>query len=310
MFDNKIIDAEIIVAYYSLSVTIVGTLFNSLTFIVLCRSTFRNSRARPTFHYMRAIAVFDILMLYGWNLDHYLGPIHGFTIQTLSIPLCRFLSFFNYFICQSSAWLRVFVCVDRYLILTRLRRTWFSDSKHVLIVITCIITFSFGLNSLFFVFGCSKERKRISAESWAFPMYPLWDYINLTVYNCIPLLLMTIFNTRVISHLIRLRRQSTIQNSQIQHLSMSMTLVITTFLFLMMTIPGTVAFAFFSYRTSIILRRFLDGILYTYHILSFPLYMITFDEFRQEFILMITCERVKTKAITFNIAQPYLMSHV
>ena len=52
-----------IISYYPLALVIVGTLLNSLTFIILCRSTFRNRRARPTLHYMRAIAIFDILII-------------------------------------------------------------------------------------------------------------------------------------------------------------------------------------------------------------------------------------------------------
>ncbi|CAF1270396.1 unnamed protein product [Adineta steineri] len=93
------------VAYYSLALVIVGTLLSFITFIILCRLKLRNRRAKSTLYYLRTIAIFDILMLYGWNFDHYLDGIYGFTLQTSSISLCRFLSFFNYFTSQSSAWL-------------------------------------------------------------------------------------------------------------------------------------------------------------------------------------------------------------
>ena len=140
----------LIVAYYSLTVTVVGTILNFFTFIILCRSTFRDTRARPTLHYMRTIAIFDILTLYGWNLDHYIYPIHGFYLQFTSLVPCKFLSFLNYFAAQSSAWLRVFICLDRYLSLSRLHRTWFSKSKSVLIIIGCIMGVLFLLNIHFF----------------------------------------------------------------------------------------------------------------------------------------------------------------
>ena len=281
---------QIIVAYFSLTITALGTVFNLLTFIILCRLKFRNTKTRPTLHYMRVMVVFDILMLYGWNFDHYLSPIHGFTIQTLTMPLCRFLSFFNYFAAQSSAWLRVFVCLDRYLSLSRLHKTWFGHSKNVLIIIGCIIGICTLINALFFVYGCSyRANGTIILNSWAFKIYPLWDYVNLGVYNCVPFLLMVILNSGVIYHLIRLYQTSTVRNSRIQHRSISITLVITTFLFLIMTIPVTVGFAFFSTADTAILNS-LDGLLYSYHILSFPLYIITFDEFRREFIAMVTCK--------------------
>jgi hypothetical protein len=278
----------LMVAYFSLTVTVLGTIFNSLTFIIFCRATFRNTKTRPTLHYMRAMAIFDILMLYGWNLDHYLAGVYNFTIQGLTIPLCRFLSFFNYFAAQSSAWLRVFVCLDRYLSLSRLPKTWFSHSKSVLIVIANIIGFCIAINVIFFFYGCSySSNGTITISSWAFQIYPLWNYVNLGVYNCAPFVLMTIFNSGVIYHLIRLRRTTTVHNSRIQHRAISITLVITKFLFLIMTIPVIVAFAFFS-SAPVTLLNFLGGILYTYHILSFPLYMLTFDEFRHECIAMIT----------------------
>ncbi|CAF4960909.1 unnamed protein product, partial [Rotaria sp. Silwood1] len=53
--------ASPIFAYYSLTLIIVGTIFNITVFIIFCRSIFRNTRAIPTLHYMRPMAVVDIL---------------------------------------------------------------------------------------------------------------------------------------------------------------------------------------------------------------------------------------------------------
>ena len=281
----------IIVAYYSLALTIIGTLLNLLTFLVLCRSVFRDTGARPTLHYMRAMAIFDILMLYGWNLNHYLTVVQQFHILRYSIISCRFFSFISYFAAQTSAWLRVFVSLDRYLSLSYLHRTWFSNSKHVLIIIASIIAVFLLLNFQFFLFACYYDATgNINMNSALFRIYPLWDYINLGVYNFLPFISMVILNSGVIYHLIYLRRTTTVQNSRIQHRAISITLVIMTFLFLIMTVPASVAFGFFSNANGTILRL-LDCILYSYHILSFPLYMITFDEFRQECIAMITCKK-------------------
>ncbi|CAF1089627.1 unnamed protein product [Adineta ricciae] len=280
----------VVVAYFSLFLVIIGTTFNSLTFLIFCRQRFRDTRTRPVLHYMRVIAIFDILMLYGWNLDHYVYPIYGFYLQTLTLGSCKFLSFLNYFAAQSSAWLRVFICLDRYLSLSRLHRTWFSDSKHILMIITGIMVFFTLLNFQLF-FACYYDSNGyISSNSNIIVLYPTWDYVNLTFYNFLPFILMVTLNSGVIYHLINLRRTTTLQNSRIQHRAISITLVITTFLFLMMTVPPTVGFAFFCCNNMIVLRS-LDCILYSYHILSFPLYMITFDEFRQEFIAIILCKK-------------------
>ena len=281
---------EIMVAYHSLAVTVLGTIFNLLTFIILCRPTFRNNKIRPTLHYMRAMAIFDILMLYGMNFDHFLAGAFEFTIQTRSIPLCRFLSFFNYFVPQASAWLRVFVCMDRYLSLSRTRMGQLSRPTMILINIACTLIVLASVNSIFFVYGCSLNKQgSIRRQSWAFKIYPLWNYVHLGVYNALPFLLMSLFNCGIIYHVYQLRQRTLVRNRRIQRLAISVTLVITTVLFLIMTIPANVIFAFFSSRVDVLLRRFLDGVSYTYHIISFPLYMITFDEFRRECLSMIKC---------------------
>jgi hypothetical protein len=278
-------------AYYPFTLIIVGTLLNLITLIILCRPTFQDTSKRPTIHYMRVIAIFDILMLYGWNFDHYLNNAHGYGLQYKSVSLCKFFSFFNYFTQQVSAWIRVFICSDRYLSLSRLHKTWFSQSKNVLIIIAGVLTVFFIVNFHFFPFVCFyKSDGTVSPEGFYYTVYPLWDYINLALYNCVPFFFMGIFNTGVIYHLIRLRQTSTVQNSRIQHRSISITLVITTCLFLIMTTPATICFGFFQSATPSVIQQLFDYVLYTYHILSFPLYFITFQKFRRELIQLVKCQ--------------------
>ncbi|CAF2395739.1 unnamed protein product [Rotaria sp. Silwood2] len=166
------------VTYYPFTLIIVGTLFNFFTFTILCRSTFRDTNKRPTIHYMRTIAIFDILMLYGWNLDHYLDGAYGFVLQTYSIPFCKFCSFLNYFASQVSAWLRVFICLDRYLSLSRLHKTWFSQSRNVLIIIISIIIVFTIINFHFFLFACYYDKDgTVNPQASLYNIYPLWDSI-------------------------------------------------------------------------------------------------------------------------------------
>jgi hypothetical protein len=290
--NNQVTGLDLFVIYYPFMITIVGTLFNFLTFFILCRPVFRDTNKRPTIHYMRAIAIFDILMLYGWNLDHYLTAEYGFALQTYSVPFCKLLSFLNYFAAQVSAWLRVFICLDRYLSLSRLYKTWFSQSRNVLIIITCIIIVFTLTNMHLLIFACFYDLDgAINVNARLYIIYPLWDYVNLGLYNCIPFVFMSIFNSGVIYHLIRLRQTSTVHNSKIHHTSISITLVITTCFFLIMTTPVTMMYSFFSDMVSYVTIHLFDFVLYTYHILSFPLYFLTFTEFRQEATRLVTCNQ-------------------
>ena len=280
----------ILLGYYPLFLIIVGTVLNGTTLFILCRRSFKETKKQPTIQYMRAIAIFDVLMLYGWNLQHYLSSVYGFTLERYSIASCKIFLFLGYFTTQSTSWLRVFVCLDRYLSLSHLHRTWFNHSRSVTMVIVGVIGLLALLNLHLMLFGCfytSAGTIDINAPFYA--IFPLWDYVNLAVYNCIPFVFMMLLNIGVIYHLLRLHRTSSVPNSRIQHRSLSITSVATTFLFVLMTIPATIAFAFFQATAGDIVLSLLDATLFTYHITSFPLYLITFRKFRKEFIALATC---------------------
>ena len=279
-----------LVAYYALLLMIFGTLLNSFTFLIFFRGKFRETHERPTIHYMRAMAIVDILMLYGWNLDHYLSNIYGYYAGSTSIPVCKIVLFINYFAPQTSAWLRVFICLDRFLSLSRLHRTWFGHSKHVLLIIAGIVIFFFLFNIHLLILGCFYDSSGdIQANTNTYKILPLWDWVNLGLYNGLPFFCMVALNSGVIYHLIRLRRTSTVQNSRIHHRSISITLVITTFLFMALTIPPTICYGFFYDAVSLTILHLLDAFMYSYHIISFPLYLITFGEFRREFLNLVCC---------------------
>ena len=289
----------LLVSYYPLCLIIVGTFLNSLTFLILCQSTFKNTQKQPTIHYMRAIAIFDIFMLYGWNLNHYLLPVHGFTLLKYSILSCKLDLYFGYSTTQISAWLRVFVCLDRYLLLSRLHRTWFSQSKHVLIIITGIIFFFALFNLHLPIFNCFYTSTGVvNIDASLYSIFPLWDYIQIAVYNCLPFFFMMTFNSGVIYHLIYLRRKATVRKSRSRNLSVSVALVCTTFLFLIMTIPGDIVYTFFYSTSRLILLQVADATMFTYHITSFPLYFLTLKDFRSIFFAMIGCKKIDQKSQT------------
>ena len=292
---------SILIAYYPMFLIIFGSMLTFWVLFILRRGTFRHTKRQPTIHYMRATIVFDILMLYGWNLQHYLMAVYGFTLERYSISSCKFFLFFSYFAAQSSAWLRVFVCLDRFLSLHYLHKTWFSRSKNVLIIIAGLLTLLILFNLHLSILGCSYNLLgEIVFENGWYRVFPLWDYINLVVYNCIPFICMVLLNAGVIYHLVRLRRTRTIQNSRIQHRSLSITSLITTFLFLSMTIPASIAFGFFANTTTPTILYLTDACLFTYHITSFPLYMITFSKFRRESLQAILCRKADPRIGPFT----------
>lgn len=291
--------------YYSLFIIIVGTLLNLLTLIVFCRASFRDAKKLPAIHYIRAITILDTLMLYGWNLDHLTVDVYGWSIKGYSIAGCKIINFISYFATQSSAWCRVFLCLDRYLSFKRLHRTWMGQSKGILIIITVIIVIFFLFNLHILLFGCFRESNdHINGNARNYLIYPVWDYIQLVVYDALPFVLMTLLNVGVIYHLIQRQRTSTAQTSGIHHRTISITLVVTTTLFLIMTVPTSIIFSAFSMNVSRSLLTLMDGIYFTYHILSFPLYFITYPDFRRECWNLIRCHQRKTPIAPAQGARP------
>lgn len=74
-----------IATYYPLLTVIIGTFLNLLTLFVLCQSSFRGAQKRQMIHCMRTIAILNIFMLYGWNLDHFVKGAFSFSLQFSSI---------------------------------------------------------------------------------------------------------------------------------------------------------------------------------------------------------------------------------
>ncbi len=166
--------------YYPVALVILGTVLNLFTFTIFWGPTFQDTNKRPTIHYMHTIAIFDILMLYEWNFDHYLSYAHRFTLLSYSVTSCKILAFLNYFTLQVSAWLRVSICLDRYLSLSRLHKTWFSQSKNILIIIASIIIIFTLINLYLPIFACFlNPNGTVNRMARFYKVYPLWDYVNL-----------------------------------------------------------------------------------------------------------------------------------
>jgi ABC-type molybdate transport system permease subunit len=109
---------------------------------------------------------------------------------------------------------------------------------------------------------------------------------------------MTLYNTGAIYHLIHIRQPSTIRNPRAPHLPISITLVLTTFLFLIMTTPASAVYMFFYDETKQNLLLILDGLLFTHHILSFPLYFLTLQDFRRTFHVMLKLKKPPPESTT------------
>ncbi len=289
--------------YYPLCLTCVTTVLNSLTIIILYQKVFR---LRPTIRYMRAMAFVDMFLLYGWNLDHFFRLKFGFEVDRLTVVSCKLSTYLNHFLSQSSAWLRVWMCIDQFCTLNQVRQR-LAVHQHRRVISFIVFTFiTIALINIHLpIFSCYSYNNgtKIAGGSLYFRLYPAWNYINLALYNIIPFILMLVFNTLIIRHLILIKRTSTLQKSRIRHSSISIPILLSTFLFCIMTTPPAIIFAFFHKQVNSeifrsLLLSLLDSVKYTYHSLPFFLYFITLIEFRIEFFRLLRCQCVNTNSLS------------
>lgn len=295
-----------IFTYYPLCLTIISTILNSLILIIFLRKKFRQ---RPFSYYIRFIAFIDILILYGWNLDNFFRLKYYFELEKLTILTCKLLSYYNNVVNQSSAWLRVLMCADRFYTLNQIQQRQRIDRNRCILLLIIFTLILIGLVNLHLpIFACYKHlnHTEINIDSIYYQIYPMWHYVNLILYNILPFILMLLFNIRIIRHLILLKQTTTITKTRIQHRSISISIFLSAFLFCLMTTPATIIFAFFhtQIRSEIFenfLLSFFDSIQSTYHSLSFFLYFITLVEFRKEFYRLIYCHHSMTNKRLINI---------
>lgn len=110
-----------------------------------------------------------------------------------------------------------------------------------------------------------------------------WDQVNLVFYNIIPFLVMITFNSLLILNLKRKKVNSA--NSSSKKLNITVSLVIISFLFLIMTTPGTIMFAFFydqlfSYMNPSMVYL-IDDVSFLNHSLLFVISFVSIRKFRR-----------------------------
>ena len=88
--------------YYSLIITILGTICNILILYICMKSS-----TKSTLILLRYLSFNDILTLYFWNISHFIESSFLIDIQNYNIYLCKFGSWIQYSSLQSSAWILV-----------------------------------------------------------------------------------------------------------------------------------------------------------------------------------------------------------
>jgi hypothetical protein len=258
-----------IISYFSLVIIGIGVVGNLNAFIVLRASRRLNKMSSMT--YLSFVVVADTLSLFVWNLNHFIRPIIGTGYEMLEPIKCRIFTFIQYFGLQSSGLLLSMLCVDRYFSIAAmpgsfLSRLPFNTPRSALIWSTLIMSALFVINSHILIFNgyfwvneTSVYDASLNAtislttvqfecyrySSW-FTLSPFWDEVNTYLYSFVPFLIMCTFNVLLIVRTVRNRQTASNESARqaSQRRRMTITLLIITFAFIIMTIPSTIAFGY------------------------------------------------------------------
>lgn len=100
----------IFIKIYSIFFLTIGTIGNTLSFIIL---TSKEMRKTSTFCYLACLSVVDLTVNYTFSLNFIATYFFQYDIQVKSQVACRFFAFLVYFLPQLSAWILVWVSLDR-----------------------------------------------------------------------------------------------------------------------------------------------------------------------------------------------------
>ena len=112
---NKYYKYERILSFYSLFLTIIGTLCNLTSFIVMHH---KNMRKYTCMRILAILSLSDLFVLYQWNFNMFfqynltMPPLYR-DLEELSLFGCRWIGFFAFSCLQASAWLLSFLSIDR-----------------------------------------------------------------------------------------------------------------------------------------------------------------------------------------------------
>lgn len=308
-----------VLSFVPLVTIALGLVFNTLCFIIF--------RFHPEFKkmssmvYLSIVVVADTLSLFGWNLDHFTVTNFNIHMEFVNLFLCKFISFFQYFLLQFSGTILSMVSIDRFVTIRTTPGSFyaklpFGTAKSACAWSLIIATLLFILNVHILIlngfYTDQQFRNRTLNESnetelylyapsqlkcyiykSGFRLFPVWDQVHLLLYNFIPGGIMLVFNILLIkTTLLPSRRvgskpmNSSDVNAARKKKNLTVSLLVVTFAFIIQTYPATVGFGYMSdYLFTLdhgqLTLNILDYFAFSYHVSMFFFTFVSHRKFRQ-----------------------------
>lgn len=287
--------SEVVVYSYGFLI-LIGSISNTLAFIVFSRKRFKNTVFSIYFRFMIICDTFSLILplnkLLEINYQIYLANHSEFS--------CKFRYYFIYAIVPVSGWTMVFISLDRLFSISMPMKFLFRKNICFQILI-CLSVLMFNL--IYFLPNLNssiKERRFTNKETNETILYRYCDirnsslmWMNLFQQDLGPFLLMIIFTTMTLRSLFNSRKRSNIKNdlSRKKDVKFAITSVVLNVIYLALNTPFCAYRIIYEYVKNRIdpnLDSFLIAITflfnYTNHITIFFINLSVNSLFRQELI--------------------------
>ena len=287
-------------------IVLLGTVGNVLAFCVLIR---RRMRAKSVYFYLAVLACADTSVLYVSAFKAWIRFLTGFELMHISSVSCK-LSIFLILCSQHvSAWMVVFLTVDRFLsIWCPFFASWFctlTRARVMTLVLVCVIS-AYNVH-VFWTFqlipGKTLNTRPMCTIEKVNPFHYIFDYIKTVTYCLLPSCLVFILNTCIIYKVSqrkndiesafqgKVERGASMYTNKVSFRKNRVTtmLLVISFVWLFLTTPyGILSISrsqFSNYSPSLI--KFIITItfllFYLNHSVNFYLYCLTGQKIRTEF---------------------------
>lgn len=237
--------------YLPLVIIGLGLICNTISFLIF---RFHGEfKASSLMVYLSFVTVTDTLSLFVWNLDNFLISNFNIQVETINEPICHISSFLQYFSLESSALVLSMATIDRYFTVISIPGSFasqlpFRTNKSALFWSLAILILISLINLHVLIFPRLKKPTLIgftcNVYTTGFKLLPTWEKVHLIIFSLIPFVLMTLFNGLLIKDALMTNSLSNSKSNQKKR-RVTISLVLVTAFFILMTMPSSILFGFF-----------------------------------------------------------------
>jgi hypothetical protein len=247
-------------AVISIAIIVLAILLNTTTLLIFRLN--KTMRSMPSLVYLSFVLVSDTLSLFCWNLNAYLTPFHSARMENFNVATCRVFLFLQYFSLEASALLLTMLVIDRFFAtLSKLMPAkfhWlpFNTINYALgwsLLIVCAVLV-LNVHILILAGGSVNSEGAVncySSVNGSNVYNGVWDKVHMVVFSFIPCLAILVFNALLVRLLVKHHRVNKFMKRDDDFLfsrsekHLTVTIIVLTFVFLVMTMPAGVMFGLF-----------------------------------------------------------------